>query len=32
MKRERNDMTQFGFQHARNKTDLFKKEVKNKIN
>ena len=31
-KEERNDMTQFSFQNARNKTDLFKKEVKKKIN
>lgn len=31
-KEERHDMTRFGFQNARNKTDLFKKEIKKKIN
>lgn len=31
-KEERNDLTRFGFQNARNNTDLFKKEVKKKIN
>lgn len=30
-KEERNDMTRFAFQNARNKTDEFKKEVKNTI-
>lgn len=30
-KEERNDMTRFGFQNARNKTDFFKKEIKKKI-
>lgn len=30
-KEERNDMTRFSFQNARNKTDFFKKEVKKKI-
>jgi len=29
---ERNDMTRFGFQNARNKTDVFKQELKKKIN
>ncbi len=29
---ERHDMTRFGFQNARNKTDLFKRELKEKIN
>ena len=31
-KEERNDMTRFGFQNARNNTDLFKQELKKKIN
>ena len=30
-KEERNDMTRFGFQNARNNTALFKKELKQKI-
>ena len=31
-KEERNDMTRFGFQNARNNTSAFKKELKQKIN
>lgn len=31
-KEERNDMTRFGFQNARNNTSAFKKEFKQKIN
>ncbi|WP_301060890.1 nitrophenyl compound nitroreductase subunit ArsF family protein [Phocaeicola sp.] len=31
-KEERNDMTRFGFQNARNNTPAFKKELKQKIN
>ena len=31
-KEERNDMTRFGFQIARNNTSAFKKELKQKIN
>ena len=31
-KEERNDMTRFGFQNARNNTSDFKKELKQKIN
>lgn len=31
-KEERNDLTRFGFQHARNKPELFKEQLKKKIN
>ena len=31
-KEERNDMTRFGFQNARNNTSAFKKGLKQKIN